>query len=204
MRFPIFLPSILIFVVVYAIKRRHGDKKRQKVYDDFWERERQANMTRKKDISNLDYVPFSLERLPIGTYTDTILADYESTLQKLSETKCIDLSAYSNTDLKLLYGTANLTILSEYDENYHILTSTLQAYANRKLELNQLDDAICILEYAMELKLDSSTIYTQLATLYKDNGMEAKISSIISAVSTMDESFSHLVLPKLEAFHISE
>ena len=41
-------------------------------------------------------------------------------------------------------------------------------------------------------------------TLYKENGMENSIPSILAAVSSMDESFSQRVLPKLQAFHTAE
>ena len=129
----------------------------------FLERERRANATRKKDISNLDYLPFSADTLPIAEYSDDKLASFEAVLKNLSGQKIINLSMYSNTDLKLMYGPANLNDLSEYDENYHVLSDTLLSYALRELELGRETAAAAVLEYAVELRIDSSRIYLTLA-----------------------------------------
>ena len=41
------------------------------------------------------------------------LAECLSELQDLSDAKIVNLTGYTNTDLKLKYGTANITILSD-------------------------------------------------------------------------------------------
>lgn len=204
MKISILLPLILVFLAIYAMKRRRQEQAQKKVTEDFWAREREANTVRKKDISHLDYLPFSLEKLPVGKCLDSELLACEDTLKQLADKKMLNLSAYSNTDLKFMYGAANLPILTECDDNYHALSSAILSYAMRQIELDRTDEAIEILEYAMELSMDSSQIYLQLAELYRKTQASDKIAGIIRTVSTMDASFQKLVLPKLEACRIDE
>ena len=160
-----------------------------------------ANATRKKDISALPYLSFSTDTLPVGEFADDELYSCETVLQNLTDQKIINLSMYTNTDLKLMYGPANLADLSSYDENYHLLTTTLLAYARREVELDRIDAAVTILEYAMSLALDVSQIYLLLAELYQKQNTPEKIQDITDALFVMDESFSSLVLPKLPVSH---
>lgn len=204
MKISLFLPLFIIFLVVLSIKRHQQTHAQQNANEAFLERERTANATRKQDISGLDYLPFSADALPVGEFQDDELAGYEETLTKLSEKKIINLSSMSNTDLKLMYGPANFNDLSEYDENYHTLSSALLGYAQREEALNRTDAAVTILEYAMSLAIDSSQIYLLLAKLYQKRQTPEKIQTMIDTISTMDESFRTLVLPKLESFRIDE
>lgn len=111
---------------------------------------------------------------------------------------------YSNTDLKLMYGPANLNELSECDNNYHLLSDTLLNYAERENTLQRYEAAISILEYAMSLRIDSSRIYLMLARLYDEQNTPEKIQNIFHALSSMDDSFTSHVLPKLRSSHIEE
>lgn len=202
MRFPIFLFALVIFTGYLAVKRKKQTRHQEEVNEAFIERERAANATRKKDISNLDYLPLSVDNLPIGEYSDEELLSCENTLKELSNKKILNLSAYSNTDLKLMYGPANLNELSECDDNYHTLSTTLLSYAKREVELERLPAATQILEYAMSLAIDSSQIYLLLAELYQKLHTPEKIRNIETALASMEESFSALVLPKLKPFRI--
>lgn len=204
MKFPFFLFAFIIFTATLALRRKQQTKKQEDVNESFLERERRANATRKKDISNLKYLSFCTDRLPLGEHPDETLVSYEDCLRELSGKKIINLSAYSNTDLKLMYGPANLNALSEYDDNYHTLSSALLAYAKREIELERIHAAIRILEYAMSLSIDSSQIYLLLAQLYEKEQTPQKIKNIRNALSAMDESFSNPVIAKLAACHIDE
>lgn len=204
MQLPIFLIIFIIILLILANVRHKEQNSQKKIYENFLAKEQAANSTRKKDISNLDYIPFSAECLPIGTFSDDILNSCETALLNLSGQKILNLTDKSNTDLKLLYGPANLTALTEYDENYHQLADTLLKYAIREQELERIDESITILEYAMSLHIDSSQIYILLAKLYQQTKTPEKINGIISVLHTMDEKFCSFVLPKLEAFHIDE
>lgn len=201
---PVFLFAFILFTAVLAIKRGKHTAKQEEANESFLERERLANATRKKDISGLSYLTFSTEKLPIASYDDPKLFEYEAILQKLSSKRIINLSKYSNTDLKLMYGPANFNELSEYDDNWNELSATLYHYACRELELGRKEDAVRILEYAVESKLDSSQIYLLLARLYQEQNQPERLQTMKEALSSMDESFRSFVLTKLNASHTDE
>ena len=48
----------------------------------------------------------------------------------LEEQKIVNLTEYTNTDLKFKYGVANLTLLTEYDTNYNELITLLHSYGS--------------------------------------------------------------------------
>lgn len=197
--FPIFLPIFIIVASLIAHNRSKENTAQKKVTEDFLERERRANSTRKQDISGLDYIVLNLESLPMGKVQDDMLQKYEDTLTSLSREQILNLTGKSNTDLKLLYGPANLDTLLKCDENYHILSKTLLSYAKREQELDRIPEAITILEYASLLQIDISQIYILLASLYEETGQKEKISNIRDSLASMDESFCSYVLNKLEA-----
>ena len=93
--------------------------------------------------------------------------------------KIVNLTGYSNTDLKLKYGTANITILSDYDFHYTNLVKLLQKIA--ELLHDSLEDALAIevLEFAVSTGTDVSKSYYLLANLYKETGTPEKIDSLI-------------------------
>lgn len=197
MKIPVFFTSMIVLVLFLAYKRWKQTQNQAEMNEAFLERERRANATRKKDISNLDYLPFSADALPIAEYSDDKLASFEAVLKNLSGQKIINLSMYSNTDLKLMYGPANLNDLSEYDENYHVLSDTLLSYALRELELGRETAAAAVLEYAVELRIDSSRIYLTLAKLYQKQHTPEKISHITETLSSMDADFAGSVIQKI-------
>lgn len=201
---PILLLTFICFTAYLAVRRKKQSDRQAEANEAFLERELAANATRKKDISGLDYLAFSADRLPLKTVPDEELASYEAVLRELSGKKIINLSRYSNTDLKLMYGPANLNSLTEYDDNYHALSSALSSYARRKAAIGCKKEAIAVLMYAMELKIDSSQIYLDLAKLCAECGMPEQIKEIETALSSMDKDFSALVLPKLAAFRTEE
>ena len=86
---------------------------------------------------------------------------------KFVDRKVLNLSSMSNTDLKKEYGPANLTILSEYDENFSELIRCLHNYALRPHELDYTADAKTVLEYAVSIGSDMGSSYRLLADLYK-------------------------------------
>lgn len=48
---PVFTICVIILMIIFTVGRVRNTHAQQQVQDDFWERERQANYTRKQDIS---------------------------------------------------------------------------------------------------------------------------------------------------------
>ena len=149
--------SFLLFVLVirYAIKR--GDDRKRSADAEFWRREREANFVRKKNLDSLDYIRVPLERLPFGALPgNAIVENAEKTVRALAEKRILNLTGLSNTDVKLAYGTANLPVLTEYDQNYMDLVTSLQAWAGELYAESLFEQALSILDYAIGIKTDVS------------------------------------------------
>lgn len=118
LRFPSFFVCFLIFIAWMHYKKRKATKQQEKESSLFWEREEEANHTRNKDISHLPLFTPDITRIPWeGAQNDTIL-HYLDALRHLIESPMMDLSEYTNTDLKIAYGIGNFQTLSTYDETY--------------------------------------------------------------------------------------
>ena len=116
-------------VVRHNIKR--GERLKSTDDKSFWERERQANSVRRKSLDDLNYITIPLDRFPTHIMEDNPqVAECRSLLQTLSEQPIVNFTGYTNTDLKLEYGTSNITRLTEYDQNYTLLVRTLQQWAD--------------------------------------------------------------------------
>ncbi len=191
------LPFFLILLSVFAMLRNRSTRSFQEKQDSFWEKERQANLTRRKDISSLDYIQIPLDTFPIGQFQDDELSYQEDALTDLSNRQILNLSGISNTDLKLQYGAANLTVLSECDANYILLARTIAAYGKRLAELDHCKEAITVLEFGVACKTDVSTNYTLLHALYCQNGEIDKANQLVELIRNSDMLLKESILKKL-------
>ena len=157
-------------------------KQRQQRDDDkeaeFWERERAANNVRRKPIDYLDYVKIP-DDLPTDLLPDNIEMPYIlSTVEMLRGQKILNLTGFTNTDLKLEYGTANITELSTYDENFTTLVTTFQKWADVLLDNNYEEEAVKLMEYLVSVNADIGKTYRLLAKYYVTNKMPDKLASL--------------------------
>lgn len=159
-----FLALFIIFCLVLTFYIRKNDASQQKVLDDFWEKERQSNAVRKKDISKLDYITIPLDKIPVKLCTST-----EEAFFALAEKPMLNLNGISNTDLKLQYGTANLEILSEYDNNFLDFVALLSDYATELIEAGEIESARTLLEFAVSVQADSRKIDRLLESLQNES-----------------------------------
>ena len=58
---PVVLITFILFLAYYAYRRKQIDKVNTQKESDFWQRENDANSTRKQDITNLDYIQIPVE-----------------------------------------------------------------------------------------------------------------------------------------------
>lgn len=143
------------------------------------ERESQANSVRRADISSLDYLIVPIQELFLEQVSDAGFSDLANELKALSEKKIINLSQYSNTDLKLMYGPANLEELSQYDNNYTRLITLLNKISTKLLEANLNDMAKAYLEYSVSIGSDITSTFVMLGELYAKSSDSAKLSKLI-------------------------
>ena len=60
----IFLAVFIIFVLILNFAIHKNNHSQENVQEQFWENERQANFTRRKDIHNLNYLTIPIEKIP--------------------------------------------------------------------------------------------------------------------------------------------
>ena len=158
-----FLAIFIIFCLVLSFYIRKNDTAQQKAEDEFWAKERASNAVRKKDISKLDYISIPLDKIPAKLESST-----EKTIFALAEKPMLNFVGISNTDLKLQYGTANLDILTEYENNFLEFVALLPDYATELIEAGEKESARMLLEFAVSVNADSRKIDNLLAQLNGD------------------------------------
>lgn len=190
---------IAIFMFWVRYESHYRLKKEQDIEEAFWKREREANSVRKKSIEDLDYIKIP-DSLPFDAYDDGInIPDIINTVKRLQNEKVVNLSGYTNTDLKYMYGTANITPLSEYDENYTILVTALQKWADILLKNGYEAEAIGIMEFMVSTKSDISKTYRILGEYYKNHSMDDKFELLVeSAKEIKSAAGNHIVSDLLD------
>lgn len=167
MKFP-FLASFILLIVFFNLRMRHISRKEEEREASFWERELASNSVRKKSLENLDYIHIPVDLLPFGTAGDNeILKKSEEELLALKDEKIVNLTGITNTDLKLEYGTANITQLSQFDQNYTALVCSLQNWGQELYNQGRFEDARDVLEFAVKTRSDITATYRLLTDMYK-------------------------------------
>lgn len=172
--------ATITFVVWLAYELKKYDRLNKKAYEDFWENERSANEVRKKSLDNLSYITVPLEILSDNFMPeDETVSECLQILQGLSEKKIVNLTGLTNTELKMEYGVSNLTVLTEYDENYTLYARTMNKLAHIYYKSGYEDIARQILEKCIESKTDIKATYVLLAQIYQAHNETAKIAELI-------------------------
>ena len=194
----IILSSTLLFCLLYFLSRQKSKREEEDKERKFWERERESNFTRKKSLDNLNYVTIPesiLHMTPMTEEIESFLRD----LKDLSAYKIVNLTGFTNTDLKLEYGTANINILSDYDFHYTKLVTILQKLAELLHENSNDADAIHVLEFAVSTGTDVSKSYYLLAKLYHDAGAPEKITNLINQAQSIRSMLKDTIVQNLQA-----
>lgn len=194
---PIIFGLVLIFIIWFQFKKRKTAKEIDTEKDSFLKRENEANLTRKKDISTLAYIKLPMEGLPLTKGSDNALNQFIETYLLYLDKKIINLSHYSNTELKEQYGLANLSILSQYDENFFSLTKLLNDWGNYLLEINLLNEASQVLNLAVSIKTEITESYVNLATVYSKQQSPQRIADVKFAYSSLSDQPSEKVIALL-------
>lgn len=192
------LASSIIVVFLIASSTRRQKKLQAKEEENFWARERRANSTRRKSLDGLPYIAIPLETFPTHILQqDSVVSECIEILENLTSQKIVNLTGYSNTDLKLEYGTANINLLSEYDQNYTLLVRTLQKWADVLLGTGYMEEACVLMEFAVFTGTDISRTYYELAAYYASQNQEDKIRQLKDSVSALRSSNRDLILAHL-------
>lgn len=198
MPIPVLTALIIIFIawIQYEIRKTNRSAAKQK--DSFWQKENSANLSRRKDISQLDYITLDFSVLPMEDNPDDTINSYRDTIRSLSDKKILNLSGLTNTELKLRYGAANINQLSEYDNNFTILVSMLQKWAERLYSFGYQAEARAVLEYAVFCHTDVTKSYKLLAAIYKEQDIPEKIDALIDIIQKSELSGRQSLVDELK------
>ena len=174
------LASFITFALLISYNIKKQARRNRKQEKDFWARESEANSVRRKSLDGLHYIHIPLETFPTHLLNedDTVL-ECIGIIESLTSQKIVNLTGWSNTDLKLEYGTANITDLTEYDQNYTLLVRTLQKWADVLIETGHMKEASTLMEFAVSTNTDISRTYYQLADYWAFQGKKDRIESLI-------------------------
>ena len=195
------LPLLVVLWIAY--ERRRTDRIREEATERFWEKEQRANLTRKKDISALDYIEIPVDTLPFPETGKEEITDMQKLLLHLSTQKIVNFTGLTNTELKLQYGAPNLNLLMEFDKNYLELVRTLYRYGKQLYELGLVEEAKTVLEYGLSIKTDVSANYTLLAEIYKAENAKERIDFVISEAENLTSMTKKSLLANLMAIRDS-
>ena len=204
MIFP-FLASFIILCIIFNISSRRVSRKTEEKEADFWEKERESNNVRKKSLDTLEYIHLPVDLLPFETAEDdSYLQDCENEVLALKDEQIVNLTGISNTDLKLEYGTANITALSKFDQNYTALVCSLQKWGQALYDRGHYEDAAKVLEFAVKTRSDISGTYRLLADMYRtklgysEEEIQKKIDGLIPIAKNLNALSRNSILKILE------
>lgn len=175
----IYFICVLIFIAWRFYEQKKSERIEKKASDEFWAREEEANHTRKKDISSLPLLQAEQIQIPMTNSDDESVLYYIDQLREIIKSPMIDLSEYSNTDLKLAYGVANFKTLSEYDENYHSFLLSLTNLGRSYTRAGLFQEAKQCFELALHYGSKKASDYTDLANVYLKLNTPELISTLI-------------------------
>lgn len=156
-------PSMLLILLVLKHNIKKAGPKENKV-KSLLEQEAEANKTRKQDISKLPYIAIPEDALPFGRLTPA--TPDEQAVLRLMDKKILNLTGITNTELKRLYGPANLEFLTQCDESFTLLVRSLNGWAKACSDAGLTEEARCILEYSITIGSDIRQSYQMLADIY--------------------------------------
>ncbi|MBR1700470.1 MAG: hypothetical protein IJ716_00795 [Lachnospiraceae bacterium] len=193
------LASLIVFIWIIGHNLRKSKRIQSEAEARFWERERLANETRRKPLDNLDYVRIPLEELPMHLMEDNEqVAGCLQIINELSLQPIVNLTGYTNTDLKLEYGTANITVLTEYDQSYTLLVNTLQTWAKLLYDAGYVEETRKILEFAVSTRTDVTASYDLLADIYLQDAAPEKIQTLLSTAENLNSLSKQVILRHLQ------
>lgn len=195
MIFPVFA-SVIVFCIWLAYEIKKSNKKGEKAQKDFWAKEAEADATRKMPLDDLHYIvipdeifkPFVNENgdfLETDENTEKSFAEAIIAFKHLKGNKIVNFSNISNTDLKLTYGAANLPELTLYDQNFILLTRTLQSMGEYFIAKGDKETAKSLLEFAVSSGSDSISTFKLLSSIYKEEEDYSKLNYLASAASLL-------------------
>ena len=201
--FPMFFLLALTFTVWLAFERIKSSKQDEERVRAFWQRENDANNTRRKNLDTITYIKvpnwITLDALSSSLPTDDEeLNRCNDILNSLMSQRILNLTGMTSTDIKLEYGPANLAKLDEYDQNFTLFAQTIYAYGERLHTLGFDHEAMRVLRFGIDSLSDISGNYKLLATLYIKYGQGDKIPELKETAMKLNSLLKNSIIKYLD------
>lgn len=194
-----FFASFIVFCIWLGYEIHKHRNMEAKDYEAFWDREHAANSTRRKSLDGLNYITIPVETFPFGLVPlNEQIAEYEQTIRDLAKEPVVNLTGFSNTDLKLEYGAPNIDLLSLYDQRYTTLVCTLQSWAALLYKEGQPQAARILLEFAISTHTDIYASYELLVHIYEENSESDKIAALLPSAQEIRSLSKNRIITLLE------
>lgn len=178
--------SIFLILAFTSLLIRSRSSKSERMSEtltkSFWEKEREANSVRRKDISNLPYITIPLDSLPFHESSNPSIIRCQDKIRNLATLQILNLSGMTNTDLKLKYGAANLPFLINCDTYYTELVKNLYQWGKALYDENLINDSQTVLEFAVNCQTDVMSTYTLLGDIYSSQLNRDGIHNLIQTI----------------------
>ena len=135
--------------------------------DKFLEEESKANSARRREVEPEFFYTPRLDFLPLRDNAEGEIEKRQNQVRKCAESTMVHFpKKMTNLELKTAYGVANLEKVTGYEENYNRYILSLVEWAEALLKNGDTEDAVRILEKAVELGSEFRKTYLHLADYY--------------------------------------
>ncbi len=110
----------------------------------------------------------------------------------------LNLTGYTNTDLKEQYGAGNLDELTDWDQNFMYFIRALSQWGAYLYQKKDYARTKAVMEYSIEIGSDISAVYTTLGEIYAREHDWEKVDGLISLVDDSDFALKESILKKLK------
>ena len=196
----------IISSVIWLIYRANSisNHREKKTREDFLEAEAKANATRRADISGLPYLQIedALKSLPLDKAEAAGAAREVRLLKELHKKRILNLSMYTNTELKSMYGPANLEELSAADERFTELIRYLNSIGKKLVEAGDSISARAVLEYAVSIDSDISETFALLGGIYASSSETEAFDRLYAKAEGISSISRDITLAKLDSIKV--
>lgn len=170
----------------------------------FWHKEETSLVVRKRALTQEDYVHPQLteDTKKTDEFFETIQAPsllrQQHLVYELLHKPMVNFQNLDNADIRLQFGTATLTAIEAYEENYTLYIKTLFVLGKGLYEAECFDEAKVYLEEGIHMGTDIKAHYMLLADLYLMNNDQNSLASLYEHAKDLQSLTKNALLSDLE------
>lgn len=201
--FPVVFVWFLIAIFIFQHHLRKSSKAQEKVSSAFWNKEESSLVVRKKALEPEAYVQIHLTQADLKSqdYYQALgveeLYRQDRYLRDLMTQPMVNFEHVSNTDLRLTYGTAMITMIETYEDTFNAYTATLYKMGDKLMKVEDHDYACKLLEEAVAVGTENGKCYLLLAKHYKATNQAVALENLIKKANDLKSLTKDALLKEL-------